>query len=178
MENLHTPDCIRTVSGVYVNVFKPDPDMFNLNDIAHALSQIPRFGGHLPKFYSVAQHSIMCALAIEDESLRFDALMHDAAEAYLLDMPGPIKRRMKWYKKKEAAIMRILAKKFGFTYPKHPEVDLIDKQMLQAEWDYLMLGGNGSFFKDQKSMAEVKREFLHLADIFNPKNPFLQKKFL
>ena len=54
-ENLYTPNCIRTFTGLYMNVFNPKPDMICIEDIAHALSQQPRFGGHLPRMYSVAQ---------------------------------------------------------------------------------------------------------------------------
>lgn len=57
-ENLYTKDCIRTVSGIYVNVFEPKPEMFVIEDIAHALSFMPRFAGHLRWPYSVAQHSL------------------------------------------------------------------------------------------------------------------------
>ena len=54
MENLHTADCIRTFTGLYMNVFEPTPEMICIEDIAHGLSNMPRFGGHLPEFYSVA----------------------------------------------------------------------------------------------------------------------------
>lgn len=66
-ENLHTPNCIRTVSGQYVDLADPDPDTILITDIAHALSQLPRFGGHLPRFYSVAQHSMMVARIAKPE---------------------------------------------------------------------------------------------------------------
>jgi hypothetical protein len=59
-ENLNAVRSIRTISGLYVNVFEPDPKTLIIEDIAHALSNQPRFGGHLPKFYSVAQHSLLC----------------------------------------------------------------------------------------------------------------------
>ncbi len=74
-ENLYTPDCIRTFSGQYVNVFAPDPDTILIEDIAHALSQQCRFGGHLPEFYSVAQHCVICALAVPPEHA-LSALLH------------------------------------------------------------------------------------------------------
>ena len=50
-ENLYTPNCIRTFTGIYVNVFEPTPEMICIEDIAHALSNQCRFSGHLPTFY-------------------------------------------------------------------------------------------------------------------------------
>lgn len=138
-ENLYTPNCIRTFSGLYVNVFEPSPEMFKIEDIAHALSHQPRFSGHLRDFYTVAQHSIHCSKKV-GAPWAFDALMHDCSEAYLLDMPSPIKARMPEYKAVEDNLMKMLAEVFGFRYPLPPEVKAIDREMLQLEWDHFMLG--------------------------------------
>lgn len=141
MENLYTPDCIRTVTGLYINVFDPTPEMICIEDIAHALSMQCRFGGHLPYFYSVAQHSAYCCSLAESEH-KFAALMHDASEAYLLDIPRPIKNKLENYKKIEDGLMKVIAEKFGFEYPFHKNVKEVDEQMLQVEWDTLMLRKN------------------------------------
>lgn len=138
MENLYTKDCIRTYTGIYMNVFEPTMEMISIEDIAHALSHQCRFGGHLPKFYSVAQHSWLCETLIEPEH-KLAALMHDASEAYLLDIPRPIKQRLSNYKEIEDGLMKMIAEKFQFEYPLHKRVKEIDKQMLQIEWDNLML---------------------------------------
>jgi hypothetical protein len=74
-------NCIRTNSGLYINVFEPTPDMISIEDIAHALSFMPRFGGHLDKFYSVAQHSVYCSFMVESIEDKKAALLHDASEA-------------------------------------------------------------------------------------------------
>ena len=58
IENLYTPDCIRTYTGIYMNVFEPTLEMIHIEDIAHALSMQCRFGGHLYDFYSVVQKQI------------------------------------------------------------------------------------------------------------------------
>jgi uncharacterized protein len=78
-ENLYEPDCIRTYTGLYINVFNPKPEMIEIEDIAHALSFQCRFGGHLPKFYSVAQHSLNCSYLVKEPALKLTALLHDAS---------------------------------------------------------------------------------------------------
>ena len=138
IENLYTKDCIRTRSGIYVNVFEPKPEMFTIEDIAHALSHQPRFGGHLPKFYSVAQHSWLCSKLVT-RTHALAALLHDSSEAFLCDIPSPIKKRMPEYKIVENSVMDIIAAKFCFHWPMHEEVEKADKEMLELEWRALML---------------------------------------
>ena len=129
---------IRTVSGLWVNVFEPTPDMISIGDIAHALSNQCRFGGHLPRFYSVAQHSYHCSQMV-DVQHKLAALMHDASEAYLLDIPRPIRKGLSEYKGIEDKLMDVISKKFGFEYPMSKEVAEADEEMLQFEWNTIML---------------------------------------
>ena len=88
---------LQTVSGRWVNPFDPDPDQIDIGDIARALANQCRFGGHCRVFYSVAQHSVIVSELVEqrggDAEDVFAALMHDASEAYLGDMPHPLKHR-------------------------------------------------------------------------------------
>mgnify|MGYP003910789045 CR=1 FL=1 len=80
-----------------MNPFDPDPEQLDAGDIARALANLSRFGGHTRAFYSVAQHSVIVSQLVEerggDAEDAFAALMHDATEAYLGDMPHPIKHR-------------------------------------------------------------------------------------
>ena len=88
---------LQTVSGRWVNPFDPDPEQLDPGDIARALGNQCRFGGHCRVFYSVAQHSVIVSEIVErrggDVEDVFAALMHDASEAYLGDMPHPLKHR-------------------------------------------------------------------------------------
>lgn len=88
---------LQTVSGRWVNPFDPDPGQLDAGDIARALANQCRFGGHSRVFYSVAQHSVIVSRLVEqrggDTQDSFAALMHDATEAYLGDMPHPLKHR-------------------------------------------------------------------------------------
>lgn len=159
MENLYTPNCIRTVTGQYVNVFEPNPATIVIEDIAHALAHQCRFGGHLFEFYSVAQHSLFCS-ALASKPNKLAALLHDASEAYLLDIPSPIKKGLANYAEIENKLMLAIAAKFGFQYPLHEEVKSIDKDMLVIEWDSLMLQKNGPTKLERFSHTEARALFL------------------
>lgn len=163
-ENLYTPDCIRTVTGKYVNVFDPKPEMFCIEDIAHALSMQCRFGGHLPKFYSVAQHSILTSLLCPDDEL--SALMHDSSEAYLLDIPRPIKLKLGNYKEIEHGLMTVLSDVFKFQYPLPDSVKRADEIMLNREWNEIMLA---SEYTEPMSKRTAKSRFLEMYEKYSGK---------
>jgi hypothetical protein len=79
-----------------LDVLHPNPDAIDIDDIAHALSQTCRFRGMAWRYYSVAQHCCNVAAVLEHSfpscrEIHLAGLLHDAAEAYLGDMPTPIK---------------------------------------------------------------------------------------
>ncbi|WNN12437.1 hypothetical protein MA9V2_188 [Chryseobacterium phage MA9V-2] len=162
-ENLYAPNCIRTFSGKYLNVFEPDPELICIEDIAHSLSMQCRFAGHLPVFYSVGQHSKFCSDYVDNDADRLGALMHDASETYLTDMPSPIKRNMPEYRTIEDNLMKVIAEKFGFEYPFSKNIKAIDEIALQIEWNQLMLGKKPEHDEHllvPLSQAEAKAQFL------------------
>lgn len=138
IETLHTTNTIRTVTGIYVDIVNPTPEMFCIEDIAHSLSHQCRFGGHIPKFFSVAQHSYNVSKQVPAKH-QMAALMHDAAEAYVLDMPRPIKWQLTNYKAIENNLMYIIAEKFGFEYPLANEIKKADELALEFEWNNLVI---------------------------------------
>jgi len=77
-------------SGTLIDPFNVRAEQIEINDIARHLSNICRFGGGVPGFYSVAEHSVAVA-AMVGESYRKWALLHDAAEAYIGDVVRPLK---------------------------------------------------------------------------------------
>lgn len=83
---------------------------FNIAEIAHALSNACRYGGHCNQFYSVAEHSVLVSEIAEELNLcdPFEALMHDASEAYICDIPGPWKYLLPDYQKLEEVLERKL----------------------------------------------------------------------
>lgn len=132
------PGIIRTYTGKMINVLDPDPALICIEDIAHALSNQCRFSGHTSKFYSVAQHSVLCAKMVSSQ-FKLAALLHDASEAYLVDLPTPIKIAIPQYTEIEGNMMRVIANKFGFDYPLSAIVKYADKAALEIEWKGLIL---------------------------------------
>lgn len=108
---------ISTFTGQRFNPLETDIDKIivdiDFRDIAIALSRIPRFNGATTEFYSVAQHSVMVCDLVPSE-LKWTALGHDFAEAYLGDIVSPLKALIPQYKEIEARVEAALAKKFGF----------------------------------------------------------------
>ncbi len=94
---MHTPLLteIETFSGGYVNTEYPTPESIVLEDVAHALSQVCRFGGHTQKFYSVAEHAVLVSRRMEELGFSREECLagmhHDDSEAYLGDIPRPLK---------------------------------------------------------------------------------------
>lgn len=85
---------IETASGLYLDLSAPSPSAIRLEDIAHALARTCRFGGHCERFYSVAEHAVKVSakvVAAGHRDLGLAALHHDDAEAYLGDIPRPLK---------------------------------------------------------------------------------------
>lgn len=162
-ENLYTKDCIRARSGIYMNVFEPTSEMICIEDIAHGLSNTCRWGGQCRQFYSVAQHSVLCAATIGKE-FKLAMLLHDASEAYLSDIPSPIKKRMPEYTRIEDNLMTLIAKKFGFQYPLQEEVKATDKSALELEWRDLMLDQKDDFEFQMTcwSPEEAKDKFMEV----------------
>lgn len=162
-ENLYTPDCIRTFTGKYVNLFEPDPETICIEDIAHSLAGLVRWNAHTLERFSVAQHSLIGADLAEDPH-KFAVLMHDGSEGYLGDVTSPLKRRLSEYKTIEDKFMRMLADKYGFEYPFHPHVKEVDARMCRMEWHTLMLERGQTFevYSPQKAKVFFMKRFEEL----------------
>lgn len=85
---------IQTFTGRKFSPLAPRPEDVDIRDIAHALAMKCRFNGHCSTFYSIAEHSVRVSWLLEQQGPRgaLWGLMHDAAEAYLPDLGGPIKK--------------------------------------------------------------------------------------
>lgn len=132
-----------TNSGRFIDFDKLDPASFVIEDIAHSLSHQCRWAGHCNHHYSVAQHLVACSLQASDEAATyreslvhgFDALMHDAAEAYVQDISRGLKHlpELDGYRDVENRMLEVLALKYGFNPVKAPWLALIDDRMARTE---------------------------------------------
>jgi 5'-deoxynucleotidase YfbR-like HD superfamily hydrolase len=123
---------VQTYQGDIFNLLQPSRSQINIEDIAHALSQQCRFNGHTTQFYSVAQHSVLVSHLVPP-CLALEALMHDAAEAYLGDVVTPLKTLLPKYKKIESNLTRAIFEHIGLSYPPHSEIKHADLKALATE---------------------------------------------
>jgi hypothetical protein len=127
---------ISLLSGARMNYHKPEESDVTIEDIASALSNNCRFSGHLPRFYSIAQHLVNTSRIVEPE-FAFTALMHDTAEAFTNDLPTPLKWEFPVFKELETKIESAMSKRFGFQFPYPPEIKIADTHMLILEKFYV-----------------------------------------
>jgi 5'-deoxynucleotidase YfbR-like HD superfamily hydrolase len=133
---------IHTYTGKMFDPLNPDPELLDIRDIGHALSLQARFAGHTRDFYSVAEHSVRVSMACgRNDALA--GLMHDAAEAYLTDLPKPVKRSMMEFQLAEENLLIEIAKKFNFPYPLPASVKRADLLLLNTEARDLLSGNVG-----------------------------------
>lgn len=124
-------DWMQVASGRKFWPLDPRADEIDIEDIAHALSMLCRFGGHVQKFYSVAEHSVWCSYVVPPWHA-MQALMHDATEAYCVDIPRPLKRGLSNYAEIEANIWSATCERFGLKPELHAEVKAADNAMCLA----------------------------------------------
>lgn len=125
-------------SGRYFDIVNPDPNLIDIEDIAHSLSMQCRYTGHCRDFYSVAEHSVLCSYLVP-KPFKLEALLHDAAETYISDVASPFKGLIaKIYKPIETRIELAIAKRFELEYPWALEVKEADLRMLAIERQQLM----------------------------------------
>lgn len=107
---------ITTYTGKHFDPTKPEMALVDIKDIAHALSLTCRGNGHVKTFFSVGQHCINCALEAEargySNRVILACLIHDASEAYMSDVPRPLKHTLPEYMAAEDKLLDLIYKKF------------------------------------------------------------------
>lgn len=142
---------IETASGLRYSFENPQADTILLEDIAHALSNVCRFGGHIRRFNSVAEHSVLVSRIVEATPYaKFEviaqrrdiivaALLHDAHEAYIWDAPSPVKPLLGDTFKRlgriadEAIAAKFLRQGFSADTFKNPIIKAADRTALVVE---------------------------------------------
>lgn len=123
---------IQTYTGKAFDVLDPRPELVDIEDIAHALACINRFTGHLKVPMSVAQHSFNASMMCPEAPL--EALLHDAAEAYVNDVSRPVKMVIEGvFRPIEDRVDAAIRQRFGLGPMKHPRVKFVDNVLLKLE---------------------------------------------
>jgi 5'-nucleotidase len=171
---------IQVYGGHVIDPLDPDPADIFITDIAHSLSNQCRFAGHVSTFYSVAEHSLRVSDIVPVE-FKLDALMHDASETYLVDVPSPLKQALfgEQYREVEGRLMNVIAEKYGFN-PEMPQAvrhadavllctearDLLGASPEQELWGPWLTEQALSQKIEPYSPSEAKKQFLHMFHLY------------
>jgi uncharacterized protein len=126
-------------SGAWFDFGSPRTSDFTVEDIAHGLANICRYSGQCCRFYSVAEHSLLVSEVAE--GFEFEALLHDAAEAFIGDITRPLKQMLPDFKRIEAAVQGAIMERFGVTSRLSPQIKDADLRVLAAEQRQIMPPG-------------------------------------
>lgn len=136
---------ITTYTGKHFDSTAPDASLFDVRDIAHALSLTCRGNGHVKTFFSVGQHCINCALEAElrgfPTRVVLACLLHDASEAYMSDVPRPFKHALPSYVEAEEKLLEMIYEKFlgsSLSEEEQKLVKIIDDDLLYYDLKVLL----------------------------------------
>lgn len=130
-----------------------NPSVLHLSviDIAHALSNQGRYSGHTRFFYSVAHHCCLLAIHVEKRGGTplecLETLMHDSPEAYLVDIPRPVKQYMPQYREWDHAIDAQIRIWMNWTDPRPSFLDDLDSRIIVDERAALMSNSGNDWGK-------------------------------
>lgn len=161
-----------TASGKRFDPVDPQPEMIDLVDIAHGLAHECRFAGQCKRFYSVAQHSILASQIVAPE-YALETLLHDAAEAYIKDIPSPVKRLLPDYRALEAKVEAVIRTRFGLPPEKSDAVKHADLIMLATERRDLM-NWDGEAWPCLQGIPTMPKT-IHAMSAWHAKSMFMQR---
>lgn len=130
---------ITLASGRQFDFLDPHGSDFTIEDVAHGLAHVCRYAGQCRSFYSVAEHSILVASIVED--FAYEALLHDAAEAFIGDITRPLKQLLPDYKVIEASVEDAIIQRFDLRPDFRKCVKEADLRVLAAEQMQVMAPG-------------------------------------
>jgi len=165
-----------THSGRIMDLSMPLLSAICIEDIAHHLARIGRFNGATDRFYSVAEHSVYCSRIVTGGRARqFQALMHDATEAYVGDCVSPLKHMLPEFKKIEEDIWISIALKFGMRFQLYGAVHLADQIAYVTERTQLITSRPMSEDPDISDFEGIEPHALPLPIGQDPEELFLRR---
>ena len=175
----------QTYTGRRFDYDKIDSHDYSLDDIAHHLSLICRFGGASLYHYSVGYHSLLVTQAIYRDTgnpiLALDGLFHDAEEAYMGDMRTMLKPRNPDFKRRASAVDLAIRRHFrslGVPEMEDPLTKEYDRRILLDERAQVMRKTNDPWawtegldplgvIIEVKRPAQVRDTWLRAVDTFS-----------
>ena len=150
---------ITLASGRLFDFLDPHGSDFAIEDVAHGLALVCRYAGQCRDFYSVAEHSLLVSDVATNH--RYEALLHDAAEAFIGDITRPLKQLLPDYKRIEEAVEDAVIERFGMDRAYRSEVKATDLRVLAAEQMQIMAPGTADWAAEaQVEPAAITVRFL------------------
>ncbi len=174
------PYVIDTASGVRLDLDNPRPEDISIEDVAGGLSKVCRFGAQALEYYSVAQHALLVQRLVVEaghSELALVALHHDSHEAYLCDIPTPLKRKIRKatyaYDETCKTLDFVIAEAFGFEWPEYGSseqraIKHADNQALLMEAARLLPDGREALRRDRRFAEGELRVLAPLDDPLSP----------
>lgn len=150
-----TETCISVANGDFFDYLSPETHEYSIDVIAHALSNLCRYGGHSRRFYSVAEHSVVVSHLVPSR-YALVGLLHDASEAYCGDVASPLKRLIPDYRRIEDRVQEAIANHFNLPFPFPKEVHVADKRAYLTERRMITDGTDALWHTEFKPSSKVK----------------------
>lgn len=133
---------IGTFSGQQLYPLDPRPEEISVEDIAHGLANTCRYGGQCQFYYSVGTHSIYVSRELDayGPEMQLYGLFHDAAEAYITDVPRPLKNELDGYESVEHDILDAVWESLGITPP------------TETQWQTVMEADDQLFYYESETL--------------------------
>lgn len=151
---MNRSDATIWIGDGFLNLLDPNSDVMNVDNLAHGLAKKDRATGFYNRVFSIAEHSILSSRIaneickangmseVDTNIATLETLLHDGAEAYLIDMPRPIKHNplMLTFRVMENKMQEVVNDRF-LGYPTYRFKDIVkqaDNEALMFEfWVYM-----------------------------------------
>lgn len=107
---------LATISGEPLSLIDPQPESIHLFDIAIGLSRECRFANQTINPICCAGHSMRVMDMCKSRESKQQAYLHDAPEAYLRDIPTPVKELITGYGEIEGRLAEVIYSKYGIEF--------------------------------------------------------------